>query len=261
MLKDYFKIKTLLLLFSILATYPAFSDSKPYIVVLDPGHGGQDKGAIGLLNKKAIFEKDIALGIAIRAGRYLKNPKYTKALNRPIKVLFTRTRDQDVSLEARSELARSSEADLFVSIHSNSESTKTVSGFETYFLNNTDKSAALKLEEIENRSSKKYAGKAAEDLVIRSVAADAVVDASREAAELLHHSIVDHLKLVDFPPADRGVKQALLYVLLDAQTPAVLLEALFLSHPRDLAFLNQGENRDKIAEGLAKGILRFLATR
>jgi N-acetylmuramoyl-L-alanine amidase len=269
MLKDFFRplnpaISHLIpvvaaIVFSVLPF--SVSAAPVYTVVLDPGHGGHDKGAVGHLGKKQIYEKDIALGIAIRTARYLKNPKYTKALGRPVQIIFTRQKDVSVSLEARSDLAKNSKADLFVSIHTNSETTKTVSGFETYFLNNTDKKSSNKLEEIENKTTQKYAGKKPEDLVIKSVAVDAVVDESREAATVIHKSIMEHLALVDIPPHDRGVKQALLYVLLDAERPAVLLEALFLSHKKDLAFLTEGENRDKIAEGLARGILRFLASR
>ncbi len=273
MLKDFFQAKNLvfnhlfrpfcaaLALGTLCLPVSVSAAAKPYIVVLDPGHGGHDKGAIGYSGKKPVYEKDFALGIAIRTARYLRNPKYTSALGRPIRVLFTRKKDKDVSLEARSDLARNSHADLFVSIHTNSETTKTVSGFETYFLNNTDSESSRKLEEIENKTSKKHAGEKPEDLVIKSVAVDAMVGASREAATVIHKSIMEYFKLLAYPRADRGVKQALLYVLLDSETPAVLLEALFISHPKDLAFLKQGENRDKIAEGLAEGILRFLASR
>jgi N-acetylmuramoyl-L-alanine amidase len=93
------------------------------------------------------------------------------------------------------------------------------------------------------------------------VAADAVVESSRNAAETLHSSIVDQLHREDLNFQDRGVKQALLYVLLDSQVPAVLVESFYLSNKRDLELVSQPENRTRIAEGLAKGILRFLATK
>lgn len=229
----------------------------PYIVVLDPGHGGADKGA----SIKDNYEKDLALGIAIRIGRVLNDPKYWSPLGRRIKVVFTRTKDYDVSLETRSRIAHENKADLFVSIHLNSEPTGTVSGIESYFLNNTDDTSNAKLAEIENKNSRKYASVKPEALVLRSIAADAVVESSHEAAELIHNSILQYLEKQGSPVHNRGVKQALLYVLLDAQTPAVLLEPGFLSHKRDLSFLSQGENRQKLAEGIARGILRYLALR
>lgn len=234
--------------------------SAPFIIVLDPGHGGPDRGSSGRLGRKRVDEKDISLGIAIRTKRFLEDEKFSRVLGRRVTVLLTRDRDREVSLEARSEMARAKKADLFVSIHSNSESSGTAHGVETYFLNNTSQESDSKLEEIENRTSKKYAGRAASALVIRSIAADAVVDASRLAAESLHKSLVDHLRLRLGKVHDRGVKQAMLYVLLDAQVPAVLFEAFFLSHKGDLALLTDASGRQDIAEGLAKGILRYLAT-
>lgn len=230
----------------------------PYIVVLDPGHGGTDIGASGKLGKKLVAEKEVALAIAIRTEKILANPAFSKVLGRPIQVQLTRRTDKNISLEERSELARKANADLFVSIHANAESTRKANGLETYFLNNTDDKSALKLQQIENRTSKR-ANTNGSSLLIRSIAADAVVDSSRTAAEILHSSVVDQLRSEDLKFQDRGVRQALLYVLLDAQVPAVLVESFFLSHKGDLALVSDPDNRGKIAEGIAKGVLRFLA--
>jgi N-acetylmuramoyl-L-alanine amidase len=234
--------------------------ANPYIVVLDPGHGGADTGASGKLGKKLISEKEVALAIALRAEKILSNPAFSRALGRPIKVLLTRRKDSAVSLEERSDTAKKAGADLFVSIHANSEASRRAHGLETYFLNNTDDESALKLQQIENRMSKRNRGQPGDSsLLIRSVAADAVVESSRTAAEILHSSVVDELRREELKFQDRGVRQAMLYVLLDAQVPAVLMEAFFLSHKDDLALVSQPENRARIAEGLAKGVLRFLA--
>lgn len=240
----------------------------PYIVVLDPGHGGSDTGAQGIVSKpdknkksKPLFEKDISLAIATRVGRVLNDPQYWMPLGRKVNVIFTRKKDSEVSLEARAKLAHENKADLFVSIHCNSETTSTVRGVESYFLNNTDDASSKKLAEIENKFTKKYANVKPEDLILRSVAVDAMVEASKQAANLVHLSLLQHLERSDAPLKSRGVKQALLYVLLDSQTPAVLLEPAFLSNKQDALFLSQAENRQKIAEGIAIGILRFLALR
>ena len=236
------------------------SSTKPYVVVLDPGHGGTDIGASGKQGKKAVEEKDIALAIAFRAAKILSDPSYTKPLGRPVKVLLTRNADLYVSLEERAEIARSANADLFVSIHSNSENTHKANGLETYFLNNTNDEAALKLQQIENKGSKRAHTKAkVASLLIRSISADAVVESSRTAAEVLQSSMVDQLKKEDLNFQDRGVRQAMFYVLLDSQVPAVLVESFFLSNKKDLALVTEPENRGRIAEGLAKGVLRFLA--
>jgi N-acetylmuramoyl-L-alanine amidase len=233
----------------------------PYIVVLDPGHGGDDHGATVKVGKKWVREKDIALGLAIRTQRILQDSEYWKPLGRKIKVILTRDRDRYLSLEQRAEIAKNAKADLFLSIHANSDPSKKARGVETYFLNNTDSSSSSKLEEIENKRSKKYARKSDASLLLRSIAADAVLDDSKQAAELVQSSVVDHLRGHDLAVADRGVRQGLFYVLLDAQVPAVLLEAAFLNNPKDREIVDNGEGRQKVAEGIAKGVLRFLALR
>jgi N-acetylmuramoyl-L-alanine amidase len=231
----------------------------PYVVVIDPGHGGDDHGTSVKVGKKHVREKDIALGLAIRTQRILQDSEYWQALGRKVKVILTRDRDVFVSLERRAEIAKKAKADLFLSIHSNSDPTKKARGVETYFLNNIDGSSNSKLEEIENRHSKKFSSKNDASLLLRSVAADAVLDSSKQAAEILQSSVVDHLKSNELPILDRGVRQGLFYVLLDAQVPAVLLEAVFLSHPKDRELVENGDGRQKIAEGIAKGVLRYLA--
>ncbi len=236
---------------------PVKEKNPPYVVVIDPGHGGTDSGATGKNGKKKLAEKEVALAIALKTAKILSDPTYFKPLGRKIKVILTRRKDRYVTLEERSARAKKANADLFVSIHANSDTSHRANGLETYFLNNTDDESSLKLQEIENRSSKRAKG--GESLLIRSVAADAVVESSRAAAEILHSSLVDQLRSEDLKFLDRGVKQAMLYVLLDAQVPAVLVESFYLSNPKDLALVADSGNREKIAEGLAKGVLRFLA--
>jgi N-acetylmuramoyl-L-alanine amidase len=229
----------------------------PYIVVLDPGHGGNDHGA----SAAQVSEKEISLGIAIRTMRLLRDPEFGGTLlDRPIKVILTRDRDEYVSLEKRAEIAKSNHADLFVSIHSNSDPAGKAEGLETFFLNNTDQASDSKLEQIENRTTERYKGpKKANSLLMRTVAADAVTDLSKEAAGTVHESLAQHLRSREVAFHDRGVRQGLLYVLLDSQSPALLLEAFFLSHKADRKLLTETEGRQRIAEGLAKGILRYLA--
>lgn len=230
----------------------------PYIVVIDPGHGGADGGTYGGKGKARILEKNVSLGIALRLEKELNNPKFTAVLGRKIKVMLTRYHDHEVSLDARSDLAHKTKADLFVSIHANSSPDKKVEGVETYFLDNTSGESNSKIEEIENKTSKKYAKAPPASIVLRSVAADAMVDSSRKAAQTIHRSLVTHLQQEDISFRDRGVKQAMFYVLLDAQVPAVLIEAFYLSNAADAALVREAESRQKIAEGIAKGILRYL---
>lgn len=229
----------------------------PYIVVIDPGHGGHDAGALTKLGKKkTIYEKDIALSLGLQIKRVLERPAFSRALDRKLKVILTRSKDKYISLEERSELAKKNAANLFLSIHMNSDKSAKVRGLEVYFLNNTDKESDSKLEQIENRHSHKDPA----SLLLRSIAADAIVESSKLAADTIHQSIVSNLETENLSFEDRGVRQAMLYVLLDSQVPAVLLEAFYLSNSQDLELLVQSETREKIAEGVAKGVLRFLAT-
>lgn len=236
--------------------------SSPYTVILDPGHGGEDKGAKALVKGKTVYEKDIALAIAIRIDHVLNDRRYWKPLGRKINVVFTRRSDKTVSLPDRAKIAQGKKADLYLSIHNNFEPSGSVSGVETYILKNDDASSK-KLAEIQARGD--LHGYAKDDpttaLLLNSVAADAAVASSTQAAELIHTSLISHLARGDDLKSNRGVRQALLFVLLNAQTPAVLLEAFYMSHPKDLAFITVPENRQKIAEGVAMGILRFLALR
>jgi len=243
----------------------------PYTVILDPGHGGEDTGAKGTpptpdKKKKEVYEKDIALAIAQRVEWVLTDPKYWRPLGRKIKVVFTRKTDKTVGLPERSKIAQSTKADLYLSIHCNFEPSKKVSGVETYILKNDDASAD-KLARIQAKGDLGKHGYSKDtqdpnvELLLSSVAADATMGASKQAAELIQASISGHLARRGSVKKNRGVRQALLFVLLNAQTPAVLLEAFYMSHPKDLGFLVDRENRQKIAEGIAMGILRFLALR
>jgi N-acetylmuramoyl-L-alanine amidase len=248
------------LFFGLLLPITSWSTTKePLVVILDPGHGGGDPGATAKLAKRLISEKDIALAIALRTRKNLENPEYWGPLGRPVKAILTRESDRQVSLEDRSAFARRNKALLFVSIHSNADPSRKARGIETFFLNNTTEAVGLKIEEIENRLSKRHAKGNDEQLLIRSVVADAMVEDSRLAAEKIQASSIAHIKSRGFDVHDRGARQALLYVLLDSQVPAVLFEAFFLSHPKDLEFISQPENRQVVAEGLAQGILRYLA--
>jgi len=239
---------------------PAWGKKSPYIVVLDPGHGGKDSGAIQQMGKKKYAEKDIVLALAIRTRRTLVDPTYSKLLDRPLKVVLTREGDYEVSLEKRSEIARNLKANLMLSLHINSDPSKKASGFETYFLNNLDFSSSSKLEEIENKHSKKFSDKNA-SLLIRSIAADAMVDESKAAAIAVQESVIQELKKEGIKTPNRGVRQGMFYVLLDAQVPSILVESFFITHPKDLEFIREPENRQIIATGIAKGILRYLTTK
>ncbi len=252
-------LKLFLLLFCFLSTN-TWAAKKPYIVVLDPGHGGKDKGATIYFGKgknmQELNEKNIVLQLAKNVGRILEDPEYWAPLNRKITVLYTRDRDKDMALEDRARLARNKKAALFVSIHVNADKTGTAHGFETYFLNNAGK-ATNRQHLVLNLRQKK--GNPL-DLLLRSVSTDSNMERSRLAAINIQQSVTKIFKKNNMKVRNRGVRQEIFQVLTDTQTPSVLLEALFLSNKKDQALLLDKAQQAKLSKGIAQGILRFLSS-
>ncbi len=234
------KISTLLLS---LWAFSAFS----YTILIDPGHGGKDTGAIGYFwhNKKKIkiYEKDIALKIAQKVKEKLSknNPSYSVYLSRSI--------DRTVSLEERAEMAESLKSDLFISIHLNS-SRKRASGFEIYYLDNHQDEAVNKVEEAENQEMGKM------DPSIQKILIDLVIKQtvvfSKELAEKIHVNLAKTLK--SYGVRDRGVKAGLFYVLALSKRPGVLIEVGFISNGGELKKINQDAFVSDFAGKLAAGI-------
>jgi N-acetylmuramoyl-L-alanine amidase len=112
-------------------------------VVIDPGHGGKDPGAVG---PRGLKEKDVVLSVGKKLGKILKE-KYG------MKVIYTRNRDVFIPLNERTEIANSKKADLFISIHTNASRKRRTRGIETYFLNWTSNREAIRVAARENKIS------------------------------------------------------------------------------------------------------------
>ncbi|MBD3306467.1 LysM peptidoglycan-binding domain-containing protein [candidate division KSB3 bacterium] len=225
-----------------------------YIVVLDPGHGGRDPGAIGRDGRK---EKDIVLDIAQRMKKLIEQ----KAPS--IKVYLTRDGDYFLSLRKRTEIARDYNADLFISLHVNANPSRKVHGFSVYTLSEeaTDE-AAKRLAEKENAADL-FGGVETptpdEDTLLKFVLADLSTTAS------LQHSLEFGRISVNTTVADlqayhiqkEGLKRANFIVLRTADMPAVLVEACYISNARESKLLNQKEFRTKLAQSLAKSTIHY----
>lgn len=198
---------------------------KPKLIVLDPGHGGALHGATG---SQKYPEKKIALDIAERTRRKLGTAG--------IVIKLTRESDRNISLAARTAQTVACNADLFVSIHANFAENKNASGLETY---------ATTPQGLSSTSLSKP-----EEDAYRGNEHDA---ANSVLAYLVHREI-----LIQAPGADRGIKHARFNVLRDAPCPAILVECGFLSNHDDEAKLLNPEYRDKIAEGIAKGVIKYI---
>jgi N-acetylmuramoyl-L-alanine amidase len=220
-------------------------------IVLDPGHGGKDPGALG---PGGVAEKDIVLAIALRLKARLAALPDTE-------VVLTRDRDVFLALEERTGRANAEHADLFISIHGNASPNVALSGVETYYLNNTNDRATLRLAAMEN-GLRSMTGHDSRDhdasLILSDLIQNYKIQESVQLAEALQHGIVGTLAAHGTPAGDLGVKRGPFYVLVGAGMPCALAEVSFLTHPREGVRLTQPAYQDSIADGLLRGIERFV---
>lgn len=223
-----------------------------FVVVIDPGHGGEHTGA---LSPRGDREKDLALEISRRIGMRVRRMGG--------RVVFTRTGDISVPLANRAAIATAIRADLFLSVHLNSmpssEQRRHSHGVETYFLSaNASDTHASAVAARENAD--RIAGEPEIDPEdpVAAILVDLEDAASLQASSRLAYAV--HEKLVEKLGAeDRGVKQAPFYVLAGARMPAVLLEVGFISHEEESRKLRTRAYQERIAEAVAEGIRSFRA--
>ncbi len=220
-------------------------------VIIDPGHGGKDPGAIG---PRGLKEKDVVLKIAKRLGKILKK-KYN------IEVIYTRDRDVFIPLEKRTFIANSKKADLFLSIHANASRQRKARGIETYILNWTTDKEAMRVAARENKISMNRMQKSSGSIqtILQDLARDKKKDESMKLAHNVQGSMVNALKKDYNKVIDLGVKQALFYVLVGAEMPSVLIEVAFISNYEEEKRLSGNSYSYKIAEAIAKGVDNYSA--
>jgi N-acetylmuramoyl-L-alanine amidase len=213
-------------------------------VVIDAGHGGHDTGTIG---PNGYTEKELVLDVAQRLKQMIESELGAE-------VVMTRSDDNFVPLESRTAIANREEADLFLSIHANSSSVRSVRGVETYFLNFTSSREALETASRENAASERSIHEL-QDLVKKIMLRDKV-DESREFAKHIGHALAARKG----SGVDRGVKQAPFVVLIGANMPSVLAEICFISNPQDEKLVKTPEARQAIAESLFEGVRSYAET-
>jgi N-acetylmuramoyl-L-alanine amidase len=213
-------------------------------VLIDPGHGGDELGAIGKLNGKEIYEKDLALNLALKIKEKIKDK---------VDVYLTRTIDTHVDLQKRADIAELLKADLFISIHFNSSTEIHSHGFETYYLDNSADAAVKKVESIENQNKigvEKTINQILIDLIIQKT-----VDTSSKLARLIHLETDKKIR-GQYKRKNRGLKKGLFYVLALSKRPGVLIEAGFISNTKELAVISTEKYLESYAEAVAQGILK-----
>ncbi|MDD5437367.1 MAG: N-acetylmuramoyl-L-alanine amidase [Candidatus Omnitrophica bacterium] len=216
-------------------------------IVLDPGHGGNDPGAIGRRGHSK--EKDLTLQLTRKIKELLENEG--------LRVIMTRDKDVFIPLPRRSEIANKSGADLFVSVHINASRSRSLRGFECYYLSNATDDNARALEAFENASLKLSGTASAERsrLLDKTLWDMALTENRLESAELAS-SICDSVDR-GLAIGNRGVRSARFYVLKHANIPAVLVEAGYVSNKYEELKLMNPEFLDRIAESVVDGILKY----
>jgi N-acetylmuramoyl-L-alanine amidase len=212
-------------------------------LVLDAGHGGWDLGTVG---RKGLMEKDLVLDIVHRLGKLVESRLTAE-------VLYTRQDDTYLPLEKRTEIANLAQADLFVSVHANYSNDSSARGAETYYTN-TYSSVKARTSEAD------AAGAAAENVNWNNVDIREKVLKSRRFAVAVQQSLYRMLATQIPDIRNRGVKKATYVVLTGTSMPAILAEVSFVSSPEDETKLKNSNYRQKIAEGLYKGIAQYVAS-
>lgn len=218
-------------------------------IVIDPGHGGLEPGASG---RFGTLEKNVALEIGLKLRAVIER-------NFPSRVVLTRDKDLNVSLENRAALANNNKADFFISIHANSSFRKDAHGSETYFLSRdaTDEEAR-KLAFLENNPAEFGEGITGEsEDEIQMILWDMAQSAYLKQSSLLAESIQKELNLL-LRTSNRGIKQAPFTVLAGVACPAVLVEVAFISNPREERSLTREGFQINVAQAIYRGLVNYI---
>lgn len=214
-------------------------------IVIDPGHGGRDPGAVA----NGLKEKNIVLQLSEEVKKRLEE-------SLECKVVLTREEDTYLSLEERTAIANGNEADLFLSIHVNAHPSPKVHGIETYFLNLTNNPEAMRVAAFENATSELQMNDLQD--VLADIMKNSKIKESSRLARTVHDSLVSEANINAQRIKNLGVKQAPFYVLIGAEMPAILLEVAFISNPEDAENLANDTFLQKMAAHIAKGVRNYI---
>ena len=226
---------------------------KRFTVVIDPGHGGHDPGAVGRRGK----EKNINLSVALKLGKLIGSLEDTE-------VIYTRKNDRFVALHERADIANKAKADLFISIHTNSIASRSskVSGTETYTLglHKTQENLEVAKKEnavilIESDYRTRYAGfnpNSSESYIIFEFMQDRNMSQSVNFARQIQHQFRNHARRVD-----KGVHQAGFLVLRETTMPSVLIELGYITNPSEEAYLLSESGSSALAQSIYQAFLKY----
>jgi|TARA_B100001094_G_scaffold332629_1_gene405558 N-acetylmuramoyl-L-alanine amidase len=218
-------------------------------IIIDPGHGGKDPGAVGY---RGTLEKDVALDVAKRLEKKISK-------NMKIKTVLTRDEDIFLKLGERTKIANENNGSLFISIHANAATDRRASGFETFLIGPNKNEAAVRVAarenavlELEGRAGKKLTN---EDLIKATIAQSAFASKSEQFAALVQDEISKRVQ-----GKNRGVKQAGFYVLMGASMPNVLVELGFISNLAEEKKLRSSQYKDILATAIYRALEKYEKT-
>ncbi len=214
-------------------------------IVLDPGHGGEDPGAI---SRKGQKEKDVTLAVAKELRSLLSDMG--------INVVLTRESDIYIPLENRTVIANQKKADLFISIHANAHRNRKRKGIETFYLNFSPDPRVNEIAAQENATSTKTIGEMSATL--QRIVQNSKILESRDLAEKIQQNLVKYLSRKHGPVESLGVKGGPFWVLIGGEMPSVLVEISHLSNSEEEAKLRSPLFRKQVAQGIYEGIVEYM---
>ncbi len=231
----------LCLFFSCLLPMGGHATAEKRIILIDPGHGGKDPGAIA----RKVREKNVVLSLSKKIADRLQK--------KGGEVHLTRRGDRFVSLEGRNRVANQKQCDLFLSIHANTARNRKANGIELYYLNKATDAASQKLAARENAALDRKKGDV--DAILSDLLQTAVTEESAEAAQVIQKALTRRLKRYRMTPVK--IKTALFYVLVGAKCPSLLIESGYLTHPEEARRLQNRDYQSHFAEAIAEGVWQY----
>ena len=218
-------------------------------IVIDPGHGGKDPGAVG---RGKLKEKDVVLDIGKRLRRILRRECNCR-------VLMTRETDVFIPLEARTAKANTVNADLFISIHVNANNSRRVTGAETYFLSPARNRTEMVTAARENSMKLSSGNQDMNDLafILSDMKNTDKINESSRMAGKIQKALVARVSQ-KYKLRNNGVKRGMFYVLHGARMPSILVETAFITNGKEERKLRSGKFREYLAQGIADGVKNFI---
>jgi N-acetylmuramoyl-L-alanine amidase len=238
--------------FLLLIVVPRIAYAKEFIVVIDPGHGGRDPGAIGAVVK----EKNINLSVALKLGSLIEQR------HSDVRVLYTRKKDYFIELDQRANIANNANADLFISIHANAISNKNFSGAETFTLGLARTKENLEVAKRENAVilleddyKQKYEGfdpNSTESYIMIEFMQNKYLEQSIDFASYIQKELQSSARR-----KDRGVKQAGFLVLRKTSMPSVLIELGFISNLEEENYMRSDNGQRNLSESIYRAFRAY----